>query len=463
MSIADNIKNLNSYIRDNSVMLGHNSDLFNIYEGDLLRYLVKALEQQLSPQSFEIAKKRIAPVNILVRLIDKLSKIYQQNPVRRVVDGTENDAELLQWYENNMRMNSTMNNANEFFNLFKTTLIQPYVHNGKPKLRSISSDKFIVYSDDSIDPNNPTTVITFHTGKSLDGKTSVPVFYAYTDDEFMIFDSEENIRYDLMGDNEGINPYGKIPFVYVNRSKNLLIPKIDEDVMKMVVLLPVMLSDLNFGVMMQAFSIIYGIDIDDKGIKLSPNAFWNFKSDPETDKQPQLGILKPQMDIKDTLELIQSEISLWLQTKGIKSSSIGKLTSENFASGISKMMDELDTSEEREKQVNYFKDAEYDFWELITDYLHPEWMRQGLLIDQNLSFSGSATIKTDFAQQLPILNRGDIVRDLDAEVKAGFISRRRAIKKLNPRMSDTEIDQLILEIDSENSTETIQQNQGQNQ
>lgn len=450
--LKKDIEMLHDHITGQQTTIAHNSDLFCIYEGDLLRFVVEDLKNQLSLESFSMAKKRIPPINVLIRLIDKLSKIYQQNPARSVVadTGSEKDDVLLEWYSSSMDINNIMNCSNEFLNLFKSNLIQPYVYKGMPKLRSIASDSFTVYSDSDIDPTRPTHVITFHS--IVEQGQEVKLYYVYTDEEFMIFDQYQTLRTDLMehfGNPEGVNIAGKIPFVYVNKSKNLLIPKIDTDIKKMTILLPVMLADLNFAVMMQAFSIIYGVDIDDKGIKMSPNAFWRFKSDESTDKTPQLGVLKPQVDTASTLQLIQSEIGLWLQTRGIKPGAVGQLTAENFASGISKMIDEMDTSEERQKQVSIYQNVESELWNLITQHMHPMWRKQNA-INTSLEWSPGVEIRTDFSEQLPLLNRGDIVADLKLEMEAGFTSRFRAIKKLNPRMSDAEVEALMQEIDEEN-------------
>lgn len=450
MSLADQVDVLWDHIKSQGKLCSHNEKLFDIYEGDLLQYALDELSKQINFQSFDKAKHRLPPINVLVRLIDKLSKIYQQEPSRDITSERSEDSELLAFYQNEMSFNKKMNNCNEFFNLFKNSLIQPYVFRKKPRLRTISSNMFTVFSDSKVDPNHPTHVITYHAGKDNKGNPT-NLYYAYTDDEFMIFDEQKDIRYELMGElglDDGINVAGTIPFVYANRSSNLLIPKRDTDVLAMTILLPVMLADLNFAVMYQAFSIIYGIDLNDTGIVKSPDAFWNFTSDPDSDKNPQLGILKPQVDIDATLNLIQAEISMWLQTKGIKPGAVGKLTPENFASGIAKILDEMDTSEERQKQVTIYEDVEKEFWYKITNHMHPMWRKRDM-IDTTLDFSMSAEVTTNFAPQLPLLNRGDLVDDLKKEVDAGFTTRFRAIKKLNPRMSDEDVNQLIAEIDAE--------------
>lgn len=456
MALKDDIKPLLEQVRSHESLFEHNRKLFRIYEGELKPFVEEALSQQLSQQSFRMAIQRIPPINVLKRIVDKLSKIYQQNPTRRAVNGTDSDTDLLRYYEKEMRINKKMNISNEFFNLFKNNLVHIYANNQKPNVRAIPSDRFMVWSNDPVDPTHVTHVVTIQ-GKELifDASTNqsreVIIYHAYTDEEFIIFDSEENLRMDLMvkaGNPEGINEYGKMPFVYVNRSENLLIPLADTDTLSMTILFPLLLTDLNFAVMFQAFSIIWGIDLTEDKLEMSPNAFWRLKSDDTPDAKPQIGVIKPQVDIQQVLTMIQAQLAFWLQSRGIRPGAVGQLTADNFASGISKMVDEMDTSEERQKQVGFYRDAEEELWDFVVGHGHPVWRDTGAV--ENLTqWSPAVEIVTDFSEQLPLLRRGDIVDELTREIEAGLTSKRRARQKLNPKMNEEELDLLEDEIQEE--------------
>jgi hypothetical protein len=441
-----------SIVESQKGYLAHNFQLIDIWEGNLSRYVDEELYKQFSLQSYIQAKHRMAPINILPKIIDKLSHIYQTNITREVVGGTETDKELLAWYIDHLGFNEIMNNANELFNLTKTTLLYPFVHKGKPRLRPVLNDRFVVYSNDPVDPSKPTHVVLL--AGELDGKS---IYWVWSDMEFQIIDSDERIRRDLMSEMqnpEGINPIGRLPFIYVNESEHRLNPILDTDTLHMVKVLPVMLTDLNLAALFQSFSIIYAIDLDDENLKMAPNAFWRLRSDPTTDKKPEIGTIKPQVDYDQVLRLIESEISLWLGSKGIRASTVGSLSVENAVSGISKVIDEMDTFEARQKQVAVFKNAEADFWDLLLNHLHPYWSETGL-IDNNARFTPSARIETTFATQLPTQSRGTVVRDVRDEYAAGFISKKRALKKINPEMTDEEIDALLVEIEAEGPREIV--------
>lgn len=446
-------------IKSSNEELIHNQQLFDIFEGNLLEYILSDLRDQLSLQSYNQIKSRVAPINVLKKIIDKLSKIYAKDP-KRIIENPR-DEELYNFYFKTMRPTVEFNSSNEFFNLFKSTWVEPYIDNGKPKMRALPADKFRVFSFDQVNPLKPTHLVKFM-GEGFkimpNGEIKkVKKFHWYSDEEFIITDDEGNVlREDmaLVGNPEGINSYGTLPGVYINRSRYQLIPCIDTDILRMTKLLPILLSDLNYAVMFQSFSIIYGIDVNDENLTMSPNAFWRFKSDHTgmADTSPQIGVIKPQVDITQVTDFIKFQLSFWLNTKNIRPGSIGDMTIENSASGISKMIDEMDTSEDRQKQVPIFEDAEEEFWRKLAHNFHPAWVQSGE-IDINMYFSPNAEVSVEFPEQAPLVTRKDLIEEQKAELDAGFTSKRRAIKRLNPDMSEQEIDELLAEIDEEHTIE----------
>lgn len=453
MALAQDAKQIIEEIEKNKNLIGQNKDLFEIFEGQLLDHVDAALRCQLSEQSYMQARHRIAPINVLRRIIDKLSKIYQQSPTRTVIDGTDQDKELLAWYEEKLGINEKMNQSNEFSNLQKNNLIEVFLDGDQPKMRTISAHQFWVYSDNMVDPTVPTHIAIFDSDMSVKkNDRKADKFRIYTDDEFLIVDSDGDIMQHEMneiGNPERINPYGILPFTYVNTSANLLVPLPDTDTLSMSVLIPILLTDLNHAVQFQSFSMMYGIDVDVQDIKRAPNAFLDLKSDPASDKTPQIGSIKPQVDIDQVLGLVASEFSLWLNTRGIKPGSIGEMNRDNFASGVSKMIDEMDVSEHRQRQVTIYRNVETDFWDRLLNHIHPFWVANGMIENRHI-FSPNARVETNFKPQVPLLRRGDLIRELQAEMMAGFTTRKRAIKILNPQMADDEIEDLMREIDREN-------------
>lgn len=463
MALKDKIPEFLDLINQSSPLLDFNKQMFDIYEGDLLKYVEKDLKEELSAGAFDQLKNRIVPINILRKVVDKLSTIYQETPVRQVVNGGQSDKDLLSWYVAQMRTNYKMNIADEFFNLFNSALIQPYVYMGKPNLRIIPNDRFIICSDDPIEPTRPTYIITIQGTRSYSSGES-KIYHAYSDYEFIIFNDKGEIDLEAMmfyNNPDGINIYGRMPFIYVNRSANLLVPKVDRDGLRIAKLLPILLTDLAGAIKFQAWSIIYGIDVNQEGLVLAANAFWNIKSDPNSDKQPRIGTIKPEVDINEVMQYIQATISLWLNTKGIRPGAMGQLTNESQLSGISKLIDEMDTYEQRKKAVVYFTHTEDQLWDLLLNYMHPVWAGQKL-IPNNTYWSPDNEISISFADQIPNTNRGDLVDNLSKEVAAGFMPKSEAIRRLNPAMTQEELDEYMKKIAEERTYTFIETEEGMN-
>lgn len=449
--VTSDYKNLNTEKR-----LKHNNTLFNIHEGDLLPYVLEDLRKQLSDKSYDQAKHRVAPINVLKRLIDKLSKIYAKPPTRNVeINGkvSKSDNDLLSEMHHTMDINTVMTLANEFFNLFKTVAIEPFLDQGLPKLRVIPSDRFLVLSQDPVNPLRP-TVFSKLMAKVKDAETGNErqLFYTYTADSFSIHDDLNETYPDLMaqvGNPEGINPLGRVPFVYVNRSRHELIPQVDSDTLCMSKLISILLSDLNFAVMFQCFCIVYGINVSNEGLKFSPNVFWNLKSDAASDQKPEIGVIKPEADVDKVLTLIKTELGLWMQSRNIKPGVVGDLDIEGAKSGIAKIVDEMDTSEDRQKQVPYFMAAESELYDLIKAYHDVLWIKDPEYKLTRQSFSANSVLKAMFSEQKPQVDTSTVITDQSNLFKIKMTTRKRFLQAIYPDANDDTVNAMIQELDDE--------------
>ena len=446
MSLAADLSRLIAEHHVLEPQLRHAAELIDIYEGNLLEYVEAALKSQLKPKAAEQAGHRIAPINLLVKIVDKLSPVYTPPPARRVVAAAggavaDADQKLLDWYVTQLDADQVFGDFVRALTLCKSAALYPFVHRGQPLARVTRNDRFFVYSSDVVNPLRPTHYVTF---AARDGGMQ---FTAWSDEQVLIFDEKEEVdraAMDAWG-MDGTNPYGRLPVVYRSASRQYLMPKPDSDVLRMTKLLPVMLSDLNYAAMFQCFSILYGIDVDDQGIEFAPNAFMRFRSNPETDKKPTLGQIKPTVDIDQVLGLIQTQIALWLNARGIRPGAVGQLSKDNFQNGISKMIDEMDTFELRQKLVGVMIGVEREFWDLVMHTMHPIWVRAGLVPTQQL-FSAGASVDVVFSTQGPMSDRAKLVADLKAEREAGFTTLRRCLAQLNPLLSEKDLDELEAEV-----------------
>jgi len=441
MALMDQSELIIERFEKHSEYLKRNHKLFDIYEGNLLPYVQDILQASLSKEYYDKIHSRVFPVNILKRVIDKLAKAYQTNPTR----SCNSNEEILEFYEETLRFNYKMNYADEFAHLFKGYALEPFINMGQPGLRVIPFDRFFVIGEDLNDPLRPTIFVKIMgTIKIYDGdkEKEVQVLFAYSDEEFLAITEEGQILPKYMEENEGINPIGRIPFYYGNRSEYSIMPVQDTDMLELSKLLPVLFTDLGGSIMFQCFSIIYGIDVDLENANMSPNAFWTIKSDPQSDKKPELGTITPQADINKVLDYIKAVFSTWMETRGIKVGSIGSMDANGLASGVAKIIDEMDTFEARKKSIEAFKVEEKEFWKLLID-VHNYWVKSGELKGVGL-LPADWKVTTEFDKPSPMIDRVTEVNTIALEVEKGFLDQRSAIEKLYPDLSKDEVDERLL-------------------
>ena len=271
-------KQIIEYIKAHREFLKLNSEALDIYEGNLLPYVDNILRSSLSATYYNSIKDRVLPINILQRFIDKVSTTYSKPPIRSAED--ERTSEFVSFYEKALNINNSGNIADVYSQLFKGFAWEPYINkNGKPALRELPFNSFLVMSDSMVNPEEETVFIKFM-GKQTNDDDSMLLF-VYTDEEFDAFYMNGTEASQYLVENQGVNVIGTIPFIYGKRQKNRLIPVIDTDMLAITKAIPVQISDLGMALMYQCFSIMFGIDEKDeaRAVKVLYDAFFPAKKD----------------------------------------------------------------------------------------------------------------------------------------------------------------------------------------
>lgn len=460
MALKDKVPSLLEHIKNNAEYLEQNKIVLDIFQGNLKKYVLEDMKNSLSNEYFDKIKNRAVPINVLTRLIDKMSKAYADAPIR-TVEGSTSDKELVDSYVDKFQMDVKGNTSEEFSHLFKGYCYEPFMHRGEPKLRVLAFDKFLPYSDDLIDPTYMTVLIKIIGERDVEieyrNKPKVvkkKIYFAYSDDEFYAFDEDGDPYYSAMAENEGINPIEEIPFVYGSRSRDKLLPVQDSDTLSLTKVIPVLMSDLSGTIMYQCFSVIWGVDIDFEEMVYSPNAIWSLKSDSDSDKTPQVGTLKPEADIDKVMKYVMNTFVFWLETRGIKAGSMGQLDSGNLASGIAKVIDEMDTTDIRKVSIQYLKSEEEAFWKLMKS-MHNHWVDSGQITGEP-RFTENFEVSIEFDDPKPYIDRETEVRIVKGEIDAGFLPPENGLKELYPDLDDNEIKERLVyyrEVNSQVITE----------
>ena len=430
-------KQIIDYIKAHRQFLAQNTEALDIYEGNLKPYVDDILKSSLSANYYNSIKDRVLPINILQRFIDKVSTTYSKPPVRK--SEIPKSQEFVDFYSNTLQVNNSMSIADAYSHLFKGFALEPYINkNGVPALRELPFNSFLVMSDSLVNPEEETIFIKFMGKYGQDEDTML--LFVYTDEEFDAFYLNGTEASQYLAENQGINVIGTIPFVYGKRQKNRLIPTLDSDMLSIAKAIPCMITDGAGAQMYQSFSIIYGVDISTENLKMSPNALWSIKSDRESDKNPQLGVLSPTAQTDKIMNFVTTTFTLWLETKGVRIGSTGSPDAANVSSGISKIIDEMDVHELKKKSQYWFKQDEEELWNVKLPKIHNYWIKSGLLnpsmLPPLMDDQQDPEIVVEFEHPKPMISRMEEITEIKAEIELGTMTMEQAIRKLHPDMND---------------------------
>jgi hypothetical protein len=420
------IKSVLEFIDSQRPYLKTAENLYTIYNRKLTPFIEKRLDTDLKGrESRAEAKLRISAINVLPMVVDKLSHVYDAEHTRTPKGASPSEVESI---VSTWKMPEAMMMANKMLNLHRCVAVEPVV--ASTRLRVIPAHRFLVMGDGTIDNIMRAFIKIIGTEKTPHG--DVELYEMYTNEWFVSFNSNGNVI------EERPNLYGFIPIAYITRDTVTLMPEEDVDTFNMVTLLPLLLTDGNFAIKFQCFSIIYTMNLEAKNLTLSPNAVWHFKSiGTETDK-PELGVIKPSANIPDILEWIRAQFSLWLESKNIKLKSFGNSTaSVENASGIAKAIDAADVTQDLAYQRLIFSSLEADIFRIIGEL-------SGRPLNVSTGFKTQNLVPETDKEKTEVV----VMKKTN-----GLISHEQAVKEANRHMTAEEIQQMYLVIKGEMENE----------
>lgn len=432
--------------------------LYDIYNGNLSKYLEEKIDMDIeSPNSRKECKSRLSPINILPKIVNKLSGVYRIQPER---DGL---SPQLEEKITQMKFDSSMNLVNKYLNLFRIVAIEPVteiddkgvsVKGTLSFFRVYPAHKFLLMDDGTIDGNvlgfikiiGKAKKDVYNQKKRKFEEYNVDVYQMYTDTEYITFDNyeiTERIQHD----------FGRIPITTLKRDCDMVMPFEDKDTYAMVILLPLLMSDMNYALKYKCFSVLYTIGLSAPKGGLSPNSILQFDPtsvDPSGGGTGQLAQISPTVAVTEMLDAIYSQYSLWLESRSIKMRSMGKGDFADNASGIAKAIDQADVTDDIINQRQIMSEAEQDLFQLIGRFLGEEIKVSTTFIEMSI---------------LPEDNKDKIDRIVIMKNEQ-LLSWEEAVKQANPQMTESQLkemmDQILLKSKLESQQEEKENGMGGN-
>lgn len=390
---------------------------------------------------------RLVSLNIMQKIINKLAGVYKEDPSRNVKSKDETEQEKLDKLTECMEFNQRMKEANRFFKINKKALIEPYLDDlGVPSLRVLPAHTYVLFSYKTKKKNLPNVVV------KIDEVAERLIFW--TDESHYVTNYKGEPMTDLMqemGNTEGENPYGILQFQFINESSSSVSPIQDDDLLGMSVTIPVILTDLLFGLKYQCWAIIWTVGkVGD--IPFNPNSVIQMEWG-EDGQEPSVNQIKPEIDSDKLLNTVMALVALLLTTKNLKAGTISdKVTAENAASGIAMIIDNSESTEDKKDQQAFFYRAEKGIFQKLKVMMRYWKETKQLHTDYDFDLPEDFEVVTQFQDPRPLMTEQEMVETSEKKLKAGFTTLKRELKKLYPGMDDEEVEELYREILEEKKT-----------
>jgi hypothetical protein len=410
---------------------------FLFYNGQTRPIIKKALQKEFKNQNtLDELCARLVPLNIMRKIVDALSTTYLESPMRVSSTGETADTELINMIEEETNINYAFKQVNRYFKLNKKALFEVYLTDGSPSIYLLPAHTYRVYNFDSSDKTKVSAIAKI-----------------INEDKTIIWSDEDHFSINKAGEKKSemedgslLNPYKKMPFVYVNSSIFGINPIQSDDLMKMSVCIPVMLTDLLFALKYQCFSVVYAVGF--KGdMPFSPNSVINLDFGPNGE-EPRIDTVKSNVDADKVLSTVSYLMDLLLSTNNLKSGGIiGQSSVANAVSGVSKMLDNAESIEDKKDQQQIFYKMEDDFWDLLVKYMWPYWLENNLLEkDLAVQFPKDMEVLVDFVEPSSVVSESESVDVAVKKMNAGLSTQKLELNKLYPNFSEEKIMELQSEI-----------------
>lgn len=425
-----------------------------IYNGRLKEIVAEKIQAEFEdPKQIMQLQERIVPINVIKKMVDKLGKVYKVEPIRRPMDLNPGDQDLISSHEASMMINNYMAYSNKMFKLQQQSLIKLYPDNaGNSRIRVLPSQAFTLFSDDQVNPEKPTTVVEH---MIYDDTEENQRFAVWTDKEHYIINGKGNVvlaDMRAMNNEEGKNPYGVLPFVHINQSIDMLYPIRPTDVISVQIAICLLLSDTALAqkYLSWATLLLKGVEGESK-LRIGPGAQISLPTNSQG-QIPDASYLQPQLNSDEVLRIVDYLIEKLLSTNNISAGTvIGQLQANQSSSGVSKMLDSIESTEDIGEQRSYFINAEKELWGKLAKNILPVWIKNKQVKPELAgAFSSDFELDIVFPEPKPVYSEADKIKTIAEKLKNGFITMKMALKEMNPMMTDDSIDELMLEIKNEN-------------
>ena len=436
---------------------------FEVYSGNLKEH-VETRIKDLYPKTY--GSFSIADLNMSKKIVDKMSKAYKQAPQRELSRDTENEA-----YGNLMRHASSSaawQCFDVYYNLHRYaamwfSYVKDEMGEDKIILRPLAPFQFSRVVDSV--GNTEVFIVNFpssdyYSTTDTDGRksiiqdshqdTSCKRYAMWNKDQHVVVrvyetdgeDSTCRITYESIEGNENNeNPLGVIPAVFCQQGDNAALPIVNP-LTSQVIEFNQQYSVMLTGSSLQTFGHLVLSHPEDQ---VMPNEIYNslftYSRLPqkEGDSPTTLSYLNPSPNMDGQLQIMQN-YGHQIITEHLGDGSQNVSGSDNFTSGLDRMIAQSDITNIIESNQQVYAKAENDLYLIIRAYYEAM---------NDMRFR-TDTLTVKYPKAKPIESEAEILANIEKKLQLGLIEKFEALMMLDPNMSSDNAKDKISRVSEEN-------------
>lgn len=450
-------------------------EAYEIYSGNQRKHVKKEL-QRLFPETHE--SMRVSNINILKKVVDKISRVYKTPPLRTLGGDNPNNETLAEVYEKFDKQYAQMDKS---FNRHKNTLV--WVQNDlieKTKFRLlilnpysfdlvINPDNFMVEAVILSYPDDTVTSMNGNLDKSKvrisDGinqfiaegqEDSAPRFKTYSmwtptqhvkirqkkEIDNKVLTTEITYIEDPLNPN-GDNPLGMLPFRWLTT---------DPDVPEFPIASPLPFESVNINILesdiitasaLQGFGILLTTaeqgsktNVIHQGFNIAMHL--DQPSDPDAPRTTA-EYLNPSPDLGGMRDVVNTYAEAVISDHGLMNFSLAG-SGDKFASGLDRALSMADVTEVREMNQADYMEVETDVFEIIKKYDE---------INATKLFDKDDKLQVLYSKPKILTSEKETLELIEKKLDRGLLKKVKAFMLLNPSMSEEEAEEELEEIKEE--------------
>lgn len=387
-------------------------DSFQVYEGSL-RFYVEEKMKEMYPMTYKMFQ--LSDYSVLKKIVDKKSKSYKENPSRNL-DSPE-ETKIYQDILKAANLNKAMKKLDQYYNQHKYCLLAAFferennedgIVEEKWKFIPLAPYEFDVvldemgelelvvlsYPDEQV-VSGPATdrIDTTIAGNIQDNGANIKTYAVWTKHKHLIYEGSKtkdgSIKFQqviVAGNENGVNPYHVLPFVYLPEDYSQDYP-INSPLCSQTIELNAEMStyytsgSLQIGTLVLKYPSSQAIETVTNGLFTGMKLPQSENPDaPETTAE----FIAPSPNMSGHREAILTHMQAIMDEQGINSNQI-VTPNEKFTSGFDRLLSSADVQDIiSDNQQNVYLEAERKVYRIVKD-IHKNFIKKELFKSEELN------------------------------------------------------------------------------